>query len=150
MRNNAACFAANNTLRLCEAFFLPNLRAFVRLLPIQRIHFLSLFPMCRIILSSFALFVGCGMTLFAQNLIPNPSFEDCTSPPDAECRLDKVKGGWFNPVGRDDGYPYASPDYKSAKGSNQAKLPKSYHGYTEPQEGSAVVGLIPYAGWIND
>lgn len=81
-----------------------------------------------------------GAAAWAQNLVPNPSFEDYKSLPSDEADFHLVRE-WFSPStlsGNKASYPTATVDYLHKRGSSEAKLPASYYGTVEPYDGEAV------------
>jgi hypothetical protein len=68
-----------------------------------------------------------------QNLVPNPSFEEYNSCPNADAQFDRVNH-WTS-FGN-------SPDYQnSCDFSNQASVPENIWGFQEPYSGEAYVGV---------
>ena len=103
-------------------------------------------------MSKFCFRISCFLILLrffsgeinAQNIIPNPGFEDYSDLPD-------YFGEWYNcndwlsPSGFA-GYvwPYATTDYLHNNGSGYVKLPFSYFGTVHPHSGDAVMGFKTY------
>ncbi len=82
-----------------------------------------------------------GSSIDAQNLVPNPSFEDTVYCPAGTNNPQAVKH-WFNPT-------QASPDYYNACANNGGGVPANDWGYQYAQEGNAYVGLILYSNYID-
>jgi gliding motility-associated-like protein len=88
------------------------------------------------------LFTSLITTCFAQNLVPNPSFEDTVSCPIGTAQFSAV-ANWFNPTA-------GSPDYYNRcfgqlpPGSFGAGIPANDWGYQEAQEGAAYAGFGTY------
>ncbi|MCY7410102.1 MAG: T9SS type A sorting domain-containing protein [Chitinophagales bacterium] len=77
-----------------------------------------------------------GLYSKAQNLVPNPSFEDTISCPNDFNQIERAIG-WIN-FG-------ASPDYFNKCSSFiGSTVPSSYGGYQEPSTGHAYAGIITY------
>ncbi len=88
-------------------------------------------------ISLCCLFIGLSLTGGAQNLVPNPSFEEFTSCPDDWYQVDKVNS-WEAYRG--------SPDYFNLCGAvDSFSTPQNFMGNQIPSSGNAYVGLIPFA-----
>ena len=73
----------------------------------------------------------------AQNLVPNPSFEDTINCPNGVNSISSV-ATWFNPT-------QASPDYYHFCGTNVNNgIPTNSWGYQYAQDGNAYVGIATY------
>jgi OOP family OmpA-OmpF porin len=70
--------------------------------------------------------------LFAQNLVPNPSFEDYDSCPQGTSDF-SVKD-WVNPT-------TATPDYYNVCSSFEVGIPSNFFGYQSAKSGSAYIGI---------
>lgn len=81
--------------------------------------------------------------IFAQNLVPNPSFENYTELPDNVGQWWKL-ANWNN-VSND--INAASPDFLHTNGSGLVQLPNSVFGTITAFEGDAVVNLV---SWIDN
>ena len=78
----------------------------------------------------------------AQNLIPNPGFEEYSAIPLEPGEWDKAKG-WDNLNGVSPySWPYGSPDYLRSDAKGEVSLPKSVFGYIHPHSGAAIMGLV--------
>ena len=78
----------------------------------------------------FLFFSCCGITLNAQNLIPNPSFEDTVHNSNGQ----PILKGWENNIG--------SPDYfSSLKRSGDNQTPKNNRGTQVPYNGQSYLGF---------
>lgn len=76
--------------------------------------------------------------VFAQNLVPNPSFEDTLSCPEIFSDITKC-AYWFN------AQQYSSADYYhtcSSHWSQQATIPQNAGGYQSPLSGNAYSGIV--------
>ena len=74
--------------------------------------------------------------LNAQNLIPNPSFEDFEYCPNLFRPID-FSEEWYNPIS-------SSPDYLNTCSTYEwASLPYNNFGYQQPRTGDACAGIIP-------
>jgi len=95
-----------------------------------------------LILSIFSISIG-----FAQNLVPNYSFEEYTELPDRLGQIEFAKG-WYalNPKDNSPDYYHrrALPPYRSANTNNDVKVPKNGIGYQEPKSGDAYVGIYTW------
>lgn len=81
------------------------------------------------------LFVICNGRLFAQNLVPNPSFELFKSCPYTTGDIHLLED-WFSPS---DG----SPDFFSVCGIDQAvQVPSNIVGFQQPQNGNSYTGIL--------
>ncbi|MBI3501333.1 MAG: T9SS type A sorting domain-containing protein [Bacteroidetes bacterium] len=87
--------------------------------------------------SLFVFFVLFRFSLIAQNLVPNPSFEQFDTCPYNGGQINYVKY-WYNPT------PYASPDYFNACGTLGYNVPNSYLGYQTAKSGIAYAGIVTY------
>lgn len=87
----------------------------------------------------------------AQNLVPNPGFEEFTELPDVSAEFGKVKE-WFNPAGED--VPavseYGTPDFFHKRGGMDVRIPSTRMGYVSAFRGEAIVGLILYNKYDED
>ncbi len=73
---------------------------------------------------------------FAQNLVPNPSFEVLDSCPSDDGQLYNLKN-WFNPNA------FTSPDlYSSCSFSTETDVPYNSTGFQQPRTDSSYIGLI--------
>ncbi len=73
---------------------------------------------------------------FAQNLVPNPSFEDTVSCPFGNYQIDQVVS-WTSGGG--------TPDYfNSCAASGGASVPNNFYGYQSAFAGNAYIGLYTY------
>lgn len=73
--------------------------------------------------------------LKAQNLVPNPSFEEYSSCPNTECGI-SLATGWYSA-----GY---TPDYYNSCASWPNGVPQNSVGYQYPSSGTAYIGI---AAW---
>jgi gliding motility-associated-like protein len=73
----------------------------------------------------------------AQNLVPNPSFEDTISCPTGVYQFNNVVDVWFNPTA-------GSPDYfnRCYEGLFGVGIPANLLGYQEAQDGDAYTGFF--------
>jgi hypothetical protein len=74
-------------------------------------------------------------TCSAQNLVPNPSFEDYTLCPDNQCQIYRTTG-W-----QSFGY---TPDYYNACAISNWSVPQNIAGYQYAATGNAYVGIYTY------
>ena len=75
-----------------------------------------------------------------ENLVPNPGFEQLTSPLDGYTYNDTLVAAWFNINRQPPAYPYATPDFfYNAEGGRQAAIV-----YVRPRVGRGVAGVITY------
>lgn len=81
------------------------------------------------------------LTVRAQNLVPNPSFELYDSLPYAQTQAYFLKN-WYSTDTSGRVYPSATPDYFHTNGKGDAALPLSYYGTVNPYSGMAAVGLF--------
>ncbi len=82
------------------------------------------------------IFIVGGLTTLAQNLVPNPSFEQYSICPSTSFEIDKVIS-WSSAGG--------SPDYfNSCAGAGGASVPDNFYGYQNTIIGDAYVGLYTY------
>ena len=87
-----------------------------------------------------------SVTVNAQNLIPNSSFEKNNDDP-ANAGDWNVCKGWSNSNMHPHlQYPYGSPDYLNVNGQGSAKLPASTFGYVQPHTGKAIMGMLGFHG----
>lgn len=87
-------------------------------------------------------------SLFAQNLVPNPSFETVTAEPFYGCELNYATG-WINPSGGVcPSNSSATPDLFSTLSTGQAILPNSFMGFTNPHTGNRCSGIVTYHAQI--
>ncbi len=73
----------------------------------------------------------------AQNLVPNPGFENYDKCPDNYLLTDRkfLIPGWYIPTG-------STPDYFNSCTRIQVGVPQNYMGYCLPKEGQAYAGII--------
>jgi gliding motility-associated-like protein len=76
------------------------------------------------------------MFVFAQNLVPNPSFEDTIYCPNGTNDFSAVDS-WYNAT-------LASPDFYNACAQNGGGVPTNDWGFQYAKDGLAYVGLITY------
>ena len=94
------------------------------------------------VISVFILLFNLFVCLQAQNLVPNPSFEECYDFPSKQGEFELVKG-WFMPYNRGN-----TPDYfhREAKEPDNywefMKVPNNLNGYQEPKSGYAYCGIF--------
>ena len=73
--------------------------------------------------------------LYSQNLVPNPSFEIYTNPPDGECEINLATGwssfGW-------------TPDYYNSTSNGDYKVPQNISGFQYAHTGNAYAGIGVY------
>lgn len=82
------------------------------------------------------IFIVDGLTTLAQNLVPNPSFENYTLCPDGASQLDRLTD-WFNPNG-------GTADYFNAcftTGGGNMDVPNNFFGIQSPVTGNGYIGL---------
>ena len=72
------------------------------------------------------------ISAFAQNLVPNPSFEDTLACPDGLAEINYANG-WIN-FG-------VTPDYYNACATSFVSVPNNCGGYQQPASGNAYAGL---------
>lgn len=103
--------------------------------------------MKKILLLLFCFFTFCKVHLtFAQiNLAPNPSFEQYSSCPCAQCGI-SLATGWYSA-----GY---SPDYYNTCGSpsgpTECGVPQNAVGYQYPASGNAYAGIATWGGGVRE
>ncbi len=83
------------------------------------------------------LFVLLSGSAIAQNLVPNPGFEDAWTCPDSYTKeqITNFLPGWIVPN-------HATPDYFNRCNKEDVGVPNNFVGSMEPKEGNAYVGLI--------
>lgn len=81
--------------------------------------------------------------IFAQNLVPNPDFEDYSILPDLWGQWDRCNY-WTNAGGIAVSGFYADPDYFHVNGSGTVQLPSTSPAYLDPYSGDAVMGFLGY------
>ncbi len=93
---------------------------------------------------TIVLIVICFVPSFAQNLVPNNSFDSITSPPDDYAQICQATG-WSSPsgfcslmVGE------GSPDFYHEDGSNGANPPNTFWATVSPYTGGGFAGFAPY------
>lgn len=76
-------------------------------------------------------------TLVAQNLVPNPGFENAWTCPESFTKelVKKILPGWIVPN-------RATPDYFNRCNKEDVGIPENFAGSLEPKEGNAYIGLI--------
>jgi len=80
--------------------------------------------------------------LEAQNLVPNPSFEEYINCPTSFAQIDSTM--YWSSFG-------ATPEYyNSCSMSAFADVPQNYCGFQVPSSGDAYIGLVTYAGWLEN
>lgn len=78
----------------------------------------------------------------AQNLVPNPGFEECFDLPVSSAEFKKVKE-WFNPAGDVPAVSdFGTPDFFHTSGGGPARLPETRMGDVSAYRGKAIAGLI--------
>lgn len=82
-------------------------------------------------------------TLPAQNLVPNPGFENHSSAPDNWGQWDRVQG-WTNAGGTPASGYYADPDYFHVNGSGPVQLPDAAPADLSAHGGDGVMGFLGY------
>jgi gliding motility-associated-like protein len=81
----------------------------------------------------------------AQNLVPNPSFEDTISCPISLFQITQSCEHWINPVGS------SSSDYYHRCSSNPwSRIPANEMGYQEPRTGDGMAGIIPLSAPVSN
>lgn len=75
---------------------------------------------------------------YAQNLVPNPSFEENYSCPNSSDQVDSCIG-WHSVLN--------TPDYFSLCAPYPVSVPDNFVGYQFPFDGNSYVGLITYEWW---
>ena len=96
----------------------------------------------------FLVLVICLSTLAfrieAQNLVPNPGFEEYKELPNNSAQFNKLEY-WFNPAGDVPAHSdYGTPDFFHKKGGMAARLPNTRMGKVQAMRGSGIAGLILY------
>lgn len=91
-------------------------------------------------LLSFFLFPS---VLMAQNLVPNPSFEDYTQLPTTQGEWSSCVS-WTNAGGLPVGGYYGDPDYFHLMGGPPVQLPSTPPAYVQPFAGDAIMGFLGY------
>lgn len=89
-----------------------------------------------LLLSSIAL----ASSVYAQNLVPNGSFESYTALPNSTSDWELCVG-WNNVNMSLANWPMATPDYLHSSGSGSAQLPNSQWADVNPHDGNAIMGL---------
>ena len=80
----------------------------------------------------------------AQNLVPNPGFEEYKELPNNSAQFNKLKH-WFNPAGDVPATSdFGTPDFFHKNGGMAARLPNTRMGKVEAMRGSGIAGLILY------
>jgi OOP family OmpA-OmpF porin len=82
---------------------------------------------------------SCALNVHAQNLVPNPSFEELIDCPDWQSQLDHTQF-WFSPTLE------GSPDYYNACGTSAFGVPDNMNGHQVAHAGSAYAGAYLYIG----
>jgi hypothetical protein len=81
-------------------------------------------------------------SIHAQNLVPNPGFEDYSALPDLWGQWDRCDN-WTN-AGGDPATYYADPDYFHSDGSGAVQLPNPSPATVEAHTGDAIMGFLGY------
>jgi len=96
------------------------------------------------------LFVHLGMGVFAQNLVPNPGFEDLKVLPEAEAEVGKLQH-WLNPnKASTRSVHFAAADFLHQQGKGLSKIPSEHFGKITPFHGLATVGLMTFNKLLPD
>jgi gliding motility-associated-like protein len=92
----------------------------------------------------FVFTIAISQIAVAQNLVPNPSFEDKTRCPVDNGDFQAIKS-WYNPL------TSTSPDYFNicATRGNGAHIPESLFGYQRPHSGDGMTGIIAWEAKYN-
>ena len=91
------------------------------------------------ILKSSLVFVLVTCALYAQNLVPNPNFENFSTCPTMPGQI-AVVNSWTSVQGSND-----SPDYfHTCSSPSLVGVPMNYAGVETPASGNAYVGLVQY------
>ncbi|MFT5819801.1 MAG: hypothetical protein ACI8ZM_001026 [Crocinitomix sp.] len=96
------------------------------------------FPICTII----SLMTLVPTVTYAQNMVPNPSFEDYSELPDIWGQWDRCDL-WSN-AGGDPATYYGDPDYFHTAGSGSVQLPNTAPATVEAHTGEAIMGFLGY------
>lgn len=91
-------------------------------------------------LAVLAGFCALGMGLFAQNLVPNPSFETHTGCPTSP-GVFTIVGNWFLPPSHS-----GSPDYHHVCGNTTFGVPSNIFGNQNARTGQAYIGFVTHFG----
>ena len=76
--------------------------------------------------------------VFAQNVVPNPGFEELTGCPVEDGELNNARP-WINPT-------LASPDlYNICSNVEAASIPNNFNGMQEPHSGNSYAGIYTYS-----
>ena len=87
---------------------------------------------------------------FAQNIVPNPGFENYHYPPKRDGNFSALKN-WKSASGVDAvDYKYGTPDFFHKDGSGRAKIPDTQMGVILPFEGKGVAGILTYNGEVEN
>lgn len=89
------------------------------------------------------LFLLLCQTTWAQNLVPNPSFEKFVTCPSGTTEPLRSSGNWYR-------YTHATPDYLSQCTGNKSEVgytPKNKFGYQVALNGTAYAGIYTYHGY---
>ena len=81
--------------------------------------------------------VYCPCYFFAQNIVPNGSFEDKISCPTSSSQFNLVNY-WFEPY-------LCSVDYFSSCGTGGSDVPNNYIGFQYAQDGNSYIGSVVYS-----
>ena len=103
----------------------------------MRVIFIPLLALC------------CAGMSFAQNLVPNPGFENHSSLPDSWGQWDRVID-WNNAGGTPSNGSFADPDYFHVNGSGPVQLPNTSPATLNAHGGDAVMGFLAYHDSIPD
>lgn len=104
---------------------------FVHPLIIMRVILIPLLAIC------------CSSLCLAQNLVPNPGFENYSSLPDNWGQWDRVHD-WTNAGGVPASGYYADPDYFHTSGIGVVQLPSTSPATLNAHTGDAVMGFLAY------
>ncbi|MBA3985910.1 MAG: gliding motility-associated C-terminal domain-containing protein [Flavobacteriales bacterium] len=91
----------------------------------------------------FVILIIASPILLAQNLVPNPSFEDTISCPVYNSNLTDC-AEWYSPIG-------TTPDYFNSCGIGDVGVPNNFNGYQLPRTGNAYCGMYvgnPGLDWL--
>jgi hypothetical protein len=88
-------------------------------------------------------FLTGSISIFAQNLVPNPDFENYSSLPDSWSQWGRCDS-WTSAGGISVDGLYGDPDYFHVNGSGSVQLPSTAPAYINPQSGDAVMGFLGY------
>ena len=89
------------------------------------------------------LFLSLFGKITAQNLVPNPSFENYIACPTGSGQIDSLQN-WFVPVNHG-----GTPDYYNSCDTGSLGVPHNFTGYQFASSGNGYIGLINYATLIN-